>query len=165
MFSDKAAQFSTARLAIAAFWLLLATLAVSAPIFAQQALYSPSSAIYFLFSAVCHQMPERSFMFEGYPFAVCHRCFGIYLGLAIGSLIKFPFRSYRTCRIWIAVASLPLFFDLAFPLTGLGNNIPVSRFLTGLLFGVMLSSISVLGVLELTNKLHRHQTTCKGEVP
>ena len=165
MFLDKAAQSPTARVAIAAFWLLLATISVSAPILAKQALYSPSSVIYFLFSAVCHQMPERSFMFEGFPFAVCHRCFGIYLGLAIGSLIKFPFHSYRTCRIWIAAASLPLIFDLAFPLTGLGNNVPVSRFLTGILFGVMLASISVQGVLELIDKLPRRQTIWKGEVP
>ncbi|MEJ2110699.1 MAG: DUF2085 domain-containing protein [Acidobacteriota bacterium] len=165
MFSDKDANFPTARFAVAAFWLLLATFAVSAPIFAQQAFYAPSSAIYFLFSSVCHQIPERSFALDGFPFAVCHRCFGIYLGLAIGSLINFPFPSYRTCRIWIAAASLPLFFDLVFPLTGMGNNVPVSRFFTGFLFGVMLASVSVQGVLELTNKLPRRQIICKGEVP
>src|SRR5437764_987285 len=42
------------------------------------------------FSAVCHQLPERSFALWGWPLAVCARCSGIYGGLIVG-LVIYPF--------------------------------------------------------------------------
>jgi uncharacterized membrane protein len=40
------------------------------------------------FALVCHQRPERSFWIFGAPVAVCARCLGIYLGAAIGLLMR-----------------------------------------------------------------------------
>lgn len=40
-----------------------------------------------VFAPLCHQLPERSFVFEGAAMCVCHRCFGIYLGLFVGGLL------------------------------------------------------------------------------
>jgi uncharacterized membrane protein len=164
MTSEKDTTFLPLRFFIAAGWLFLVALTVAAPVLAHRAHFAGASAVYFLFSAVCHQIPERSFAVWGLPFAVCHRCLGIYLGLAIGSLIKFPFGSAVKRRLWIAAASLPLLIDAALPFTGMGNNVPAGRFLTGLLFGTMLGSLFLQGILELTQKVPRQRLTCKGEV-
>src|SRR5262250_382876 len=49
-----------------------------------------SLAIYQGLSAVCHQIPERSFFLRGYPLGVCSRCVSIYAGFLAGLLI-YPF--------------------------------------------------------------------------
>ena len=68
------------------------------------------------FRSLCHQIPGRSFAIDGTPLAVCHRCIGIYLGLAVGVLL-FPFirkESAKTVRYdrWVlGVAVLPATLD------------------------------------------------------
>lgn len=143
---------------MAAAWSLLCILIIGAPILASRAYFGPASWIYVVFSNVCHQMPDRSFILAGFPLAICHRCSGIYLGLILGSLIKIPFfhRAAGIRRIWIVAATLPLILDVALPFTGIGAGHAVSRFLTGLLFGTMLSSLLLQGILELlTDSLQR----------
>ena len=48
--------------------------------------------LYFLFSFVCHQQPERSLWLAGAPMAVCARCAGIYFGALLGLLLRVPGR-------------------------------------------------------------------------
>src|SRR5882672_9653307 len=43
-----------------------------------------------VYRRVCHQIGDRSFHIAGHPFAVCARCFGIYVGYLAG-LIVYPF--------------------------------------------------------------------------
>ncbi len=65
--------------AIAVTWLLLIT---SAPI-----LWVPlAGVVYLAGSLICHQLPERSFHLHGWQLPVCARCFGLYLGAAVGSM-------------------------------------------------------------------------------
>jgi uncharacterized membrane protein len=65
--------------AIAVTWLLLIT---SAPI-----LWIPLAGVLYLAGAlICHQLPERSFHLHGAQLPVCARCFGLYLGAAVGSM-------------------------------------------------------------------------------
>lgn len=152
------------RFIVAAAWLSVSLLIVIAPIMAIREHYATSSTIYFIFSRICHQDPERSFTILGFPFAVCHRCFGIYLGLAVGSLLKIPFSAVSMRRIWITAASAPLLIDVALPFIGLADNTPASRFLTGHFFGIMLASIFLQGILELEHKTTRQRLIYKGEV-
>jgi uncharacterized membrane protein len=135
-------------------WVLLCVLVVGAPILAAQEYLAPSAFIYLVFSDVCHQIPERSFILAGFPFAVCHRCSGIYLGFIAGSLIKNPFiyRSRGIRRYWILASIAPLVLDVALPFAGIVESIPLSRFLTGFLFGTMLSSLFLYGIRELLDK-------------
>lgn len=75
--------------------IFLATAAVSLSVAAAPWLVAhdypiASAVIYQVFSPFCHQMPSRSFQFEGIPFAVCARCTGVYLGILIGLLV-YPF--------------------------------------------------------------------------
>jgi uncharacterized membrane protein len=95
--------------------------------------------LYRSFSAICHQIPERSFHLHGFALGVCSRCTGIYIGFVIG-LMLYPFaRSLREealpQRRWLILAGLPLLIDVGGGLLGLFNNTFLSRAVTGALAG------------------------------
>jgi uncharacterized membrane protein len=54
--------------------------------------------LYAVFASVCHQIAERSFHLAGEPLAVCHRCFGFYVGFTLG-LAFLPL--LRRIRDWL----------------------------------------------------------------
>ncbi len=92
-------------------------------------------------SAVCHQIPERSFHLLGFPLAVCSRCTGIYVGFVIG-LALYPFGrnlSDQTTpsRIWLVIGALPMLIDVGGDFVGMFANTFFSRTATGLLVGVV----------------------------
>jgi uncharacterized membrane protein len=138
-------------------WSGLCAIQITAPILAAHSHNAVSALIYLLFSSACHQIPERSFMLAGYPLAVCHRCFGIYLGLCLGSLLKIDtiHRSPSLRKFFVLAATAPLFLDFLLSCFGLWTNTAASRFSTGLLFGLMLSSLLVRGVAELLDESSR----------
>ncbi len=115
--------------------------------------------LYAFFAPVCHQDPARSFSWCGHPWAVCHRCSGIYLGLFCASLIPFELNILLDVparrRLWALLATGALVLDSFAPLAGFWRNTAGSRFVTGLLFGTMLSSLLVPGIAEIMNGL-RH---------
>lgn len=148
---------------VAVMWFAACLLALGAPILAANEQYAAASVTYSLFSRICHQMPERSFALACFPLAVCHRCFGIYLGLAFGSLITRLPGILKRRRAWIATATIPMLADAALPLIGVGDNMPSSRFATGLIFGLMLATIFMQGLRELLSGVGRRQPLCKGE--
>lgn len=86
--------------------------------------------LYLAFAPVCHQLPERSFFCFAEPFAVCHRCFGLYLGFTVG-LLAMPWldrlREFllRYPRMVILTA-VPMAIDVF-----LLPNTPLTRFLSG----------------------------------
>jgi len=141
------------RLLAALFWSILFLPILGAPILASRAHFGPASWIYLVFSNVCHQMPDRSFFIAGFPLAICQRCTGIYLGFILGSLFRNPFlyRSTGIRRLWILASTLPLIIDALLPFAGIGTESAESRFLTGLLFGTMLSSLLLHGIMELSS--------------
>jgi len=62
-----------------------------------------------MFRPFCHQMPERSFQLHGAPMCVCHRCFGIYLGLFCGGLLAvLGARANAASRGMWALALVPM---------------------------------------------------------
>ncbi|HZS04091.1 MAG TPA: DUF2085 domain-containing protein [Blastocatellia bacterium] len=100
----------------------------------------PALLIYQSFSAVCHQLPERSFHLLGCPFAVCSRCTGIYSGFLLG-LIAYPFArrlddETMPERRWLLVAVAPMLIDFAGNAIGIFTNTFSSRTITGLVGGV-----------------------------
>ncbi len=89
-----------------------------------------------VFAPFCHQLPERSFQFGGAAMCVCHRCFGIYLGLFVGGLLAFAGvradLSRRGPWLW---ASMPMVVHvLVLNLWPPADLWPL-RVATGLLFG------------------------------
>lgn len=97
------------------------------------------------FSGVCHQLPARSPHLYGVPLAICDRCTGIYLGLVLGVLgTGWGRRQNSVHEEWgqylLLGSLLPLGVDWIGPLLGLWDNGPISRALTGLLFGIVAAS-------------------------
>jgi uncharacterized membrane protein len=147
-------NFVSARSVAAGVWCTLCAIIFAPPVFASAGSPAAAAIIYVLFSPVCHQTPERSFALLGFPLAVCHRCCGIYLGLFLGSLMKNPWmhRSPVTRRRWILAATIPLALDALLPYAGLWANTGLSRFITGLWFGIPTASLLVRGIEEFLNE-------------
>ena len=138
-------------------WGGLCALIIAAPFLMALAQPLPAALIYFFFSPVCHQQPERSFVLMGYSLAVCHRCFGIYAGLWAGCVIRLPARFVYRSPLWrrviVTAGAVPLLLDALLPMAGLWTGNSMSRFFTGLLFGVMTSALVAPGIAEVFSNL------------
>ena len=132
-------------------------LLVAAPLAQANGIGWLSLPVYAAFSHVCHQIPERSFYIAGYPFAVCARCTGLYVGFAV-AVVFYPLltslkRTHTPERKWLFIAAAPLGIDFALGLLGIWENTHVSRFLTGALLG----SVSVFFILPGLVQLSLYQ--------
>ena len=129
---------------------IICIMLMAAPYLAHRNLQFESSVLYSLFSLFCHQMPDRSFSLWGYKLAVCHRCAGIYLGLFIGALLLIDLnQNEKSRRDWALVACIPISADFFAGRLGFWHGLTIIRFATGLLFGMIASSLLVHGVAEL----------------
>lgn len=144
------------RATLAALWAFVCVAILAAPILQARGHVFASSMFYALFAPVCHQNPARSFTIFGHSWAVCQRCSGIYLGLFLASWVPFEMNgildSISRRRIWVLCGTAPLILDVFLQSAGLWTNTPVSRFITGLLFGIMLSSLAVPALAELAER-------------
>ena len=151
MRSSLRSSLISARILLAAVWASLCLSMIAAPLLSARGCEPAATLLYLFFSPVCHQVPERSFLISGHAWAVCHRCAGIYFGLLLAAVSGNLFigRFLQARRSWALAASLPLLLDALLPHAGLWNSSGTSRFLSGALFGIMASSLLVLGVTEL----------------
>ena len=143
-----------ALMALSVLWMALILVA---PWLVAERHFMASTIIYQGFSAVCHQIPERSFYFHGYPMGVCSRCAGIYAGFIIG-LLLYPFlRDLREERFpprWILIgAAVPTTIDFAGGVVGLFANSFLSRALTGVLFGAVAAFYVTPGFVSALNDI------------
>ncbi len=135
--------------------ILWMALILAAPWLMAERSFLASTALYQGFSAVCHQAPERSFYFRGYPMGVCSRCAGIYAGFIAG-LALYPFiRDLREDRFpprWILIAAaIPTAVDFTAGFIGLYANTFLSRSLTGILFGAVAAFYITPGLVSALN--------------
>jgi uncharacterized membrane protein len=129
-------------------------LVVFAPVLAAKRHAAEAGLIYIIFAPICHQISARSFHLLGHPLAVCQRCCGIYFGILAASILfpalpGFAFDETRR-RYWVLGASAPLLLDFALSYSGIWNNTPLVRASTGFLLGVMITSVMVPAISELT---------------
>ena len=101
---------------------------------------APARGVEAAFSWVCHQLPDRTLHVGGAPVALCHRCLGILgglvAGLALAPLVgRVPLETRAQAR-WLVAAGLPTTMDWTLTALGLWANTPLSRSVTGALFGV-----------------------------
>ena len=94
------------------------------------------------FGNVCHQMVERSPSIGGVQLAVCHRCYGVYWGLALGPLALLVLRrqfavAQRHAMPVVLLSLLPGAMDWLAGVLGIWHNTPASRMATGILFGLV----------------------------
>jgi len=137
-------------LAVSAIWLLLIILP---PILLDFSYKKSSFFLYFIFSPLCHQKVERSFLLGGYPLAVCSRCFGIYCGLFLGFLL-FPFiRRFNYQEVidgrYLIAGCLPMIMDVAFMALGIYPSNRWTRLTTGLSFGTILAFFALPGFFQM----------------
>ena len=133
-----AARFGTA-------WRVAVGVAVTAVALAALAPFAPPgprSALMALFDPLCHQIPARSFAVDGVAFALCHRCFGVAVGVAAGLLVAPTLGPVsrrddgRRGLHLLALAALPMAADWGLDVLGAWVNTPASRLATGAAFGV-----------------------------
>jgi uncharacterized membrane protein len=141
-------------LALSLFGALLWNLAVFlAPALESRGSGSAAGFLYALFSPTCHQIPERCFSFRGFPLAVCGRCLGVYAGFLAG-LIAYPFvRGFSKLRLpssrLFLLCSAPIAVDGAAGILGMWASPIGARFVTGLVWGMILPFYFVTGIAEL----------------
>jgi len=145
--------------------ILWMALILAAPWLMAERHFVASAVIYQGFSAVCHQAPERSFYFLGFPMGVCSRCASIYAGFIIGQLL-YPFlRDLRESDFpprWILIgAAIPTAIDFAGGVLGLFANTFLSRTLTGILFGAVAAFYITPGLVSALNDWRSGLTTPK----
>ena len=116
-------------------------LSLLAPILSSYGLTYVSNPIYRIFGFLCHQIPERSFWILENPVAVCARCIGIYAGLMSGALllplVEHLFGDRPVRARWIFLALLPMGIDWSLTHFEIWANTGASRFITGLLLGII----------------------------
>ncbi len=112
--------------------LLLTVAAVCVPYLSSHGAFSAAFALHRAFSLICHQRPDRSFWIFGAPVAVCARCLGIYLGAALGLLLRTS-RSIAM-RVLVTAAAMNL-LDAVTEAAGLHGNWIHVRFVLGLAMG------------------------------
>lgn len=98
------------------------------------------------FQHLCHQLPNRSFSIDGVPLAVCHRCTGVYAGLALGALalpvVRERARHWARHDRWILLAAvLPATIDWGGDVLGLWSNTVGTRVVTGLWMGIIVGLV------------------------
>jgi uncharacterized membrane protein len=111
-----------------------------------------SEFLYAVFSPTCHQIPSRCVSAFGYPTAVCARCLGIYAGFLLGIMIfpilrGFSIPAMPKAKTFILV-SVPIVIDTAGNFLGIWISPSWVRFLTGLVWGLILPFYFLTGVTE-----------------
>lgn len=64
---------------------LVALAFATTPIIAPSSVLARAAAL--AFAGLCHQNPARSIVVDDHAMAICHRCSGLYLGIALGALM------------------------------------------------------------------------------
>ena len=132
----------------------LVSLIIIAPLAAASGHNEIAASIYYAFSRLCHQRPDRSYFIDGHKMGVCARCTGIYFGFAL-TLLAYPLvRSLRStttpARKWLLLAALPLAIDFSLTFFGVWENTHTSRLLTGLLLGSVAVFYIMPGIVDLS---------------
>ena len=123
---------------------------VAAPLFEIDLLYR-------LFSAICHQLPDRSWFLDGHPLAVCIRCTAIYAGFLGALVVRLP-ASTRFLRIALAATALEW---VGARLIG---DVEAVRAVSGLLLGLASAGFVEQGIAEAAARIGRSRGQTSREV-
>ena len=103
-----------------------------------------SRAIYRIGDVMCHLKPSRSLFLLGNQFPFCARCFGIFLGMAIGAGVA-VFKRMELKWWWIFVGLIPIAIDGGLQLiTSYESNNPLRLITGGLAGGLTAIAISTI---------------------
>ena len=102
--------------------------------------YDLSAKLTSLFIYSCHQQPDRSFWLLGYPIALCCRCLGFYLGVAISTIValigKFNLK-LRYFVIFLLFTTTDIFANFIWH----KDTRNITRFITGIIMGLLFTMV------------------------
>ena len=142
-----------------------------APWLAGQGAAGPARFVYAVFAPLCHQIPERSFVLNGHPLAVCGRCLGIYAGFAAGLVLYPVVRGFTRVTLppvrLFLLLTVPMAIDGAGGLLGAWRSPIGLRFATGLAWGTVLPFYFVTGAVDFfrTRRERRYSRTLEIAAP
>ncbi len=114
-------------------------------------------AIYKFFHPVCHQIGERSLYIGGEPLAVCARCSAIYGAFLLGTLLYPAISSIHVPRYpprsALLAAALPILIDVVSGQIGLHAVTPVTRLLSGAVFGLVAPLFIIPAAIDAVRQL------------
>jgi uncharacterized membrane protein len=124
-----------------------------------------ASFVYSAYSPVCHQVDGRCFHLFGAKWGVCMRCSAIYFSFFL-SLLLYPLFHRLSSplfpgRWWVALAVAPMIIDVLLNFMGIHPSTPLTRTITGVLFGSVLPLYIVPPLLEGVAQL-RSQFSARG---
>ncbi len=97
------------------------------------------------FTLQCHLAPARRLRSPWLDWAVCARCTGIYLGLALGALVARPPLSVRSLHVWLGLACAAMLVDVATERWGWRASSAALR----VLVGISMAYPVAIGVLQI----------------
>lgn len=112
--------------------------------------------IYFFFSRICHQLPERSFYIFGEKFAVCERCTSIYFSFFVGTVFFPLIRKIKTeyLKICLYISIFFIVIDFLFGYIYFQNI--YSIIISGSALGLCSSYFVVYGIINSFNKSNQN---------
>ncbi len=124
-----------------------------------------ASIVYSAYSPICHQIDSHCFHLFDAKWGVCIRCSAIYFSFFL-SLLLYPFFRRLSSpsfpgRWWIALAVTPMVIDVFLSFTGFHPSTPLTRMITGALFGMVLPLYILPPLLEGVAQL-RSQFSARG---
>jgi uncharacterized membrane protein len=124
-----------------------------------------SAIVYSAYSPICHQIDHRCFHLFEAKWGVCIRCSAIYFSFFLSLLLYPLFRRLSSPlfpgRWWIALAVAPMILDVLLNFTGIHPSTPLTRTITGMLFGSVLPFYILPPLLEGVAQL-RSQFSARG---
>ena len=112
------------------------------------------------FLMMCHQLPDRSFIFDGIPFPVCARDVGIYVGAASGFATVFLEKKPKLLSSikLVALATVPIALDgITQTILVMRESNNALRLITGLAFGFGIAAYAANRILLWRRPLFRQQ--------
>ncbi len=113
--------------------------ALSTPFLSHYGNYELSAKLNYLFSCSCHQNPERSFWFLGYPVSLCARCLGVYISVTFSCFLALFNKIKINFKIFILL-TLVCFTDIILNLLHI-NTGNITRFSVGIIMGLLITTI------------------------
>jgi uncharacterized membrane protein len=149
-FRDQAVRVWAVTFAVVVVWVLLI---VVPPVLASSGNAETAGPLYSFFSYICHQIPSRTFHLLDHPMAACSRCFGVYLGLALGVAVYPLWRKVTDIeplpRKWLLLSIVPMGIDWTLNAFDIWYNTFLSRFVTGLILGLACATYILPALVEI----------------
>ena len=120
---------------------------VFAPICAAAGEFEVSAKLTSLYMSSCHQAPDMSFWFLGFPFALCCRCLGFYLGVVLSGICSLLCKLKLSLRLFLILALIVIIDILMNFSFGIKNTGNIIRFIVGIIMG-LLFVVSIKYLLE-----------------